>query len=92
MEEKIIISKPFRNNAFRVYQYLLKEFSAKTAFIFLDRLEKRIEFNAKNPTVGKLRSIPITETSSLLWLRPTLLVASPIYDEIELQYELYNFY
>ena len=35
-----------------------------------------------------LHSISITETSSLLWLRPTLLVAFPIYDEIELQYEL----
>jgi plasmid stabilization system protein ParE len=54
MEEKIIISKRFRNNILKVYQYLLKEFSAKTAFNFLDRLEKRIEFIAKNPTAGKL--------------------------------------
>jgi plasmid stabilization system protein ParE len=53
MEEKIIISKRFRNNTLRVYQYLLKEFSAKTAFSFLDNIEKRIEFIAKNPTVGK---------------------------------------
>jgi hypothetical protein len=52
MEEKIIISKRFRNNTLRVYQYLLKEFSAKTAFSFLDNIEKRIEFIAKNPTVG----------------------------------------
>jgi len=35
-----------------------------------------------------LRSIPITGTSSLLWLRPTLPVASPALSKIELQYEL----
>ena len=54
MEEKVIISKRFRNNTPKVYQYLLKEFSAKTANTFLDRLEKRIDFIAKNPTAGKL--------------------------------------
>ena len=54
MEGKIIITKRFRNNTLRVYQYLLKEFSPKTAHSFLDRLEKRIEFIAKNPTTGKL--------------------------------------
>jgi len=54
MEKKIIITKRFRNNTFRVYQYLLKEFSPKTAYSFLNRLEKRIDFIAKNPTVGKL--------------------------------------
>ena len=51
MEKKIIIR--FRNNALRVYQYLLKEFSSKTAYRFLERLEKRIEFIAKNPEIGK---------------------------------------
>ena len=56
MEEKVIISKRFCNNTLRVYQYLLKEFSAKAAYGFLDRLEKRIEFIAKNPTIGKLSS------------------------------------
>jgi plasmid stabilization system protein ParE len=54
MEEKIIIIKRFRNNTLRVYQYFLKDFSAKTAYSFLDRLEKRIEFIAKNPAIGKL--------------------------------------
>jgi hypothetical protein len=47
MEEKIIISKRFRNNTLRVYQYLLKEFTAKSANNFLERLERRIEFIAK---------------------------------------------
>jgi plasmid stabilization system protein ParE len=54
MEKKIIITKRFRNNTLRVYQYLLKEFSAKTAYDFLNSLEKRIDFIAKNPEVGKL--------------------------------------
>jgi len=53
MEKKIIITNRFRNNTLRVYQYLLKEFSVKTAYRFLDRLEKRIEFIAKNPEIGK---------------------------------------
>lgn len=53
MEKKIIITKRFRNNTLRVYQYLLKEFSTKTAYRFLDRLEKRIGFIAKNPEIGK---------------------------------------
>lgn len=66
MEEKIIISKRFRNNTLRVYQYLLKEFSAKTAYNFLDRLEKRIEFIAKNPTIGKL-SIKKNNVRSILF-------------------------
>lgn len=54
MEKKIIITKRFRNNTLRVYQYLLKEFSSKTAYSFLQKLETRINFIAKNPTVGKL--------------------------------------
>jgi hypothetical protein len=74
MEEKIIISGRFRNNTLRVYQYLLKEFSAKIAFNFLDRLEKRIEFITKNPTVSKLsakrkdvRSILFTPHNQLFY-------------------------
>ena len=53
MEKKIVITKRFRNNTLRIYQYLLKEFSAKTANNFLTRLEKRIDFIAGNPEVGK---------------------------------------
>ncbi len=54
MEKKIIITRRFRNNTLRVYQYLLKEFSASTAHRFLERLEKRIDFIARNPEAGKL--------------------------------------
>jgi plasmid stabilization system protein ParE len=53
MEKKIIITKRFRNNTLRVYQYLLKEFSSKTAYFFLEQLEKRIELISKNPGIGK---------------------------------------
>ena len=53
MEKKIIITRRFRKNSLRVYQYLLKEFNPKTAYGFLDRLEKRIEFIAKHPQTGK---------------------------------------
>lgn len=67
MEEKIIVTKRFRNNTLRVYQYLLKEFSAKTAYSFLDRLEKRIEFIAKNPTTGK-RSAKRKNIRSILFI------------------------
>ena len=41
-----------------------------------------------NQITEALRSVFITKTSSLLWLRPTLLVASPDFIGIELQYEL----
>jgi len=53
MERKIIISKRFRNNSRKTYQYLLNNFPANTAYNFLVTLEKRIEFIAANPTVGK---------------------------------------
>ena len=54
MEKQVVITKRFRNNTLRVYQYLLKEFSARTAENFLLKLEQRIDFVSANPTVGKL--------------------------------------
>ncbi len=53
MEKRIIITKRFHKNAFHTYKYLLKEFSAKTAYEFLEHLEERIDFIAKNPDAGK---------------------------------------
>lgn len=53
MEKEIIITKRFRNNTLRIYQYLLKEFSAATAYQFLTKAEERIELIAKHPTIGK---------------------------------------
>jgi ParE toxin of type II toxin-antitoxin system, parDE len=73
MEKKIIVTKRFRNNTLRVYQYLLKEFSAKTAFQFLEKLAQRIELIIAHPTIGKpllkkqnIRSIIFTAQSNLL--------------------------
>ena len=72
--KRIILSKRFRNNAFRVYQYLLVEFSSKTADAFLERLEKRIDFISQNPTAGKLsykrkdvRSILLTPHNQIFY-------------------------
>lgn len=53
MEKKIIITRRFRNNTLKVYQYLLKEFSSRTAYRFLEKVEKRIGFIIKNPEAGK---------------------------------------
>lgn len=53
MAEKIVITKRFRKNTLRVYQYLFKEFSATTANTFLDQLEQRIEFIAAHPTASR---------------------------------------
>jgi plasmid stabilization system protein ParE len=53
MEKKIVVSKRFQKNALNVYDYLLKEHSAKTAFRFLDRLQQRIELIIQYPQIGK---------------------------------------
>ncbi len=53
METKIVVTKRFLKNTHRVYQYLLKEFSSKTAYLFLDEIEQRIELIVKHPTIGK---------------------------------------
>ena len=74
MENQIVITKQFRSNTFRVYQYLLKEFSSKTALLFLDKIEERIELISKYPTIGKLstkkenvRSILLTPHNLLFY-------------------------
>ncbi len=54
MEKKVTVSKRFRNNTLKVYQYLLLNHSAKTASGFLDKLEDRINLIIKHPEAGKL--------------------------------------
>ena len=54
MENKIIVSKRFRKNVLNVYDYLLKEYSTKTAFVFLDKLQERVELIIQYPEIGKL--------------------------------------
>lgn len=53
MDKKIVVTKRFRNNTSQVYEYLLKEFSSKTAYLFLRELQQRIELIAKHPAIGK---------------------------------------
>ena len=44
MEKKIVVSKRFRINTLKTFDYLIKEHSEKTAFDFLNKLQRRIEF------------------------------------------------
>ena len=53
MEKKIVVSKHFRKNGLEVFEYLIKEYSQKTAFNFLDQLEQRVEFIIRYPEIGK---------------------------------------
>ncbi|MBY0433029.1 MAG: type II toxin-antitoxin system RelE/ParE family toxin [Cyclobacteriaceae bacterium] len=53
MEKEIVVTKRFRNHTHRVYQYLVKNFSSKTAFLFLEKIEERIGLIAKYPSIGR---------------------------------------
>lgn len=53
MEKKIVVSKRFRKNTLKVYEYLTQEFSAQTAFTFLDKLQQRIELIIQYPEISK---------------------------------------
>ena len=53
MEKKTVVSKRFRKNTLKVYDYLMKEYSAKTAFKFLDKLQQRVELIIQYPEIGK---------------------------------------
>ena len=53
MEEKIVVSKRFRKNTLKLYEYLIKEYSAKIAFNFLDQLQQRIQLIIQFPEIGK---------------------------------------
>jgi plasmid stabilization system protein ParE len=57
MEKKIVVSKRFRKNSLEVFEYLIKEYSQKTAFNFLDKLEQRVEFIIRYPEIGKLSQL-----------------------------------
>lgn len=53
MEKKIEVSKRFRKNTLKVYEYLIKEYSARTAFNFLHKLQQRVELIFQHPEIGK---------------------------------------
>ena len=66
MERKIVVSKRFRKNTLAVYNYLVREHSAKIVYHFLNTLQHRVEFISQHPDVGKpsqkkanVRSIPL---------------------------------
>ena len=53
MEREIVVSKRFLNRTLQVCEYLNKKFSSKTALLFLERVEERLELVSKYPTIGK---------------------------------------
>jgi len=53
MEKKVVVSRRFRKNTLKVYEYLEKKYSAKTAFNFLDKLQQRVELIIHYPEIGK---------------------------------------
>jgi hypothetical protein len=53
MEKKIVVSKRFRKNTRKTHDYLMKEYSAKIAFNFLDKLQQRVELIFQYPEIGK---------------------------------------
>ena len=54
MEKKIVASKRFQKNTLQLYNYLLKEYSSKSAFTFIDKLQQRVELIIQYPEIGKL--------------------------------------
>ena len=62
--EKNNYSQPFSQQYLHVYNYLMNEFSAATAYKFPLRVEKRIDFIAANPTIRK-RSAKRKNTRSI---------------------------
>jgi plasmid stabilization system protein ParE len=53
MASQIIVTKRFRQNVVETYEYISNTFSSKTASLFLDRIERRIDFIAAHPEAGK---------------------------------------
>jgi hypothetical protein len=39
MEKEIVVTKRFRNQTLKTYEYLTREFTAKTAFHFLEKIQ-----------------------------------------------------
>jgi plasmid stabilization system protein ParE len=51
--KEIIITKRFRKDTDRVFDYLLSNFSPKTALSFLDKIQERIDLISNHPAIGK---------------------------------------
>lgn len=53
MGKKIVVSKRFRINTLKTFDYLINEHSEKTAFEFLNKLQRRVELIIRYPEIGK---------------------------------------
>ena len=53
MEKEIVVSKRFKKNTSIVHEYLVKEYSAKIAFNFLNKLQQRVDLIIRYPEIGK---------------------------------------
>ncbi|MFM7857084.1 MAG: type II toxin-antitoxin system RelE/ParE family toxin [Flammeovirgaceae bacterium] len=53
MEKEIVVTKRFRAQTKHNYEYLLRDFSARVAFQFLEKVEERIELIARHPEIGR---------------------------------------
>ena len=53
MAKKVIITKRFRRNVKSVYDYISLKFSARTAAVFLDKIETQVELISLNPEIGR---------------------------------------
>lgn len=53
MEKEIVVTKRFRAQTKHTYEYLLRDFSARVAFQFLEKVEERIELIARHPEIGR---------------------------------------
>jgi len=53
MEKKIVVTKRFYKNTLQIFQHLLVNFSSKTAYLFLEKIEDRLELILKYPLIGK---------------------------------------
>jgi len=54
MERQVVVTKRFRNQTQRTYQYIIKKFSAPTAYSFLEKLEERVQLISKHPAIGRI--------------------------------------
>jgi len=66
MERKIVVTKRFHKNTLQIFQHLLVNFSSKTAYLFLEKIEDRVELILKYPLIGKPSSKKKNVTSLLL--------------------------
>jgi plasmid stabilization system protein ParE len=53
MDKKIVVTRRFRKNTLDLFEYLLKNYSEKIAFNFLNKPGQRVELIIRHPEIGK---------------------------------------